>query len=75
MDLSKLLMYEFHCNYIGVIYGSYPKWLFTNTGSLVYVMKLRQMMFMKIFIKIRVCFILAILLQIHDHSKDPVNKK
>ena len=32
-------------------------------------------MFMKIFIKIRVCFILAIPLQIHDHSKDPVNKK
>ena len=50
LDLSKLMMYEFHYNYIVVIYGSGPKLLFTNPGSLVYVKKFKQMMCMKIFI-------------------------
>ena len=36
MDLSKLLMYEFHCKYIGTKYNNHVKLLFTETDSLVY---------------------------------------
>ena len=36
MDLSKLLMYEFHCKYIKKIDGTL---LFTDTDSLVYEIK------------------------------------
>ena len=54
LDLSKLLMYEFHYKYIGTKYDNSAKLLFTDADSLVY-----EMMFMKIFIKTRICLILV----------------
>ena len=36
LDLSNLLMYQFHCKYIGVKYGSGAKLLLTDTDGLVY---------------------------------------
>ena len=54
LDLSKLLMYEYHYKYIGTKYDNSVKLLFTDADSLVY-----EMMFMKIFIKTRICLILV----------------
>ena len=36
MDLNKLLIYEFHCKYIGTKYDNNAKLLFTDADSLVY---------------------------------------
>ena len=55
-----MLMYEIHYKYRTAKYGSGAKLLFTETDSLVF--KLRQMMFMKIFMKARVSLILLIIL-------------
>ena len=59
-DLSKLLIYEFHYKYIKRKYNA--KLLFTDTGGLV--MKLKERMFMKIFMKIKICLLLVIIHEI-----------
>ena len=56
--LSKLSVYKFHYKYMGAKYNNHTKLLFTDTDKLVN--KLKQMMFMKIFIKIKFCLVLLL---------------
>ena len=39
LELSKVLMYEFHCDYIKNKYRNNSKLLFTDTDSLMYEIK------------------------------------
>ena len=39
LELSKVLMYEFHCDYIKNKYGNKSKLLFTDSASLMYEIK------------------------------------
>ena len=39
LELIKVLMYEFHCDYIKNKYDNNPRLLFTDTDSLMYEIK------------------------------------
>ena len=39
LELSKVLMYEFHYDYIKTKYGNNPRLLFRDTDSLMYEIK------------------------------------
>ena len=39
LELSKVLMYEFHCDYIKNKYDKNPRLLFTDTNSLMHEIK------------------------------------
>ena len=41
LDLSKVLMYEFHYNYIKTKYGNNSRLLFTEIDSLMYEIKIK----------------------------------
>ena len=42
LDLGKVLMYEFHYDYIKNKYGNISRLLFFNTGSLMYEIKAKD---------------------------------
>ena len=42
LELSKILMYEFHYDYIKNKYGNNLRLLFTDTGSLMYEIKIED---------------------------------
>ena len=64
-ELSKLLMYEFHYDYIKSKNDSISKLLLTDTGSLMYEvkvkLKVKLMMCMKILALIKKCLISVII--------------
>ena len=62
-DFSKVLMSEFHFDYIKNKYGNKSRLLFTGTDSLVYEIKI-----IKILVRIKKCLILVILQLIHDET-------
>ena len=61
LDLSKLLMYGFHYNYIKAWYGA-TKLLVTDTDSLVHEIETNDIY--EDFTKTRACLILVIILKI-----------
>ena len=60
LDLSKVLMYEFHYDCVKNKHGNNSRLLFTDTDSLMY--EIKQNMYMKILVGVKKCLILAIIL-------------
>ena len=78
LDLIKLLAHKFHYKYIGTKYDNCAK-LFQFMNNLaqlqtVQFMKLKQMIFIKNLMKIRICLILVILTE-DSNFFYPLNKK
>ena len=59
LDLSKVLMYKFHCDYIKNKYGNNSRPFFTDTDSLMYEIKLK--MSLKKLAAMKKCLILLII--------------
>ena len=59
LDLSEVLMYEFHYDNIKNNYDNKSRLLFTDPDSLMYELKPKT--FMKILARIKKCFILVII--------------
>ena len=60
LDLSKVLIYEFHCDYIRNKYGNNSRLLFTDADSLTYKIKTKDVY--EGLVRIRKCLVLAIIL-------------
>ena len=60
LDLSKVLMYEFHYDCVKNKHGNNSRLLFTDTDSLMY--EIKQNMYMKILVGVKKCLILASIL-------------
>ena len=58
LELSKVLMYEFHYDNIKIKYGNNTRQLFTDIDSLMYEIKQKSM---KILVRIRKCLILVMI--------------
>ena len=63
LELSKLLMYQFHYNCVLKTFNS-AKLLFTDSDSLVYELKIR--MFMNNVLKIKNCLTLVVIQEIQS---------
>ena len=61
MELSKVLMYEFHCNYNKSKYDDKSKLLFTGTDSLTHEM---QKMKMSMNILARKKYLISVIIQL-----------
>ena len=58
LELSKVLMYEFHYDNIKIKYDNNTRQLFTDIDSLMYEIKQKSM---KILVRIRKCLILVMI--------------
>ena len=66
LDLSKLLMYKFHYDYIKNKYGNNSRPLFTDTDSLMYEIKTGDVY--KILVTIKKCLIKCLIIQLSQNT-------
>ena len=64
LDLSKLLMYEFHWKYIAPKYDNCAKSLFKDTNNLIYAVKTNEVY--EDFYEIKICLISATIQKIQN---------
>ena len=72
LDLSKMLMYNFHYNYIIKKYNNRSRLLFTDTDSLTYEIKAEDVY--KTFRMTKTCLIIAIIQRAHHIIAMPIKK-